>query len=361
LATDGTTVGVAFVRNPFDSEDSTEVLYKVWDHETETWPDAPNAIDGDVGLAGSQPNLAFDRFHGFLWLVWLGSADEPNASKPTYARILVDSGVAENAGVIDEYEKRAQSPVIAISPENDVHTCWSTGYASGESEINCWEWSEGGSYWRYDAPPLWDQYRQARAPDIAIDTALLCVTWHEGSQDQPNEIILSCDKPSGNVWFGNISWTAEDRSLLPSIALEERRGAMVLWRERRVTAPQQIVFGQGLPPPLPDPAPVSNGTAPAVDMPTLSYHDGYAHAAWVESTALGGSEVRYARWVVELPTPTPSATPTRTPTPTMMTPPPPTWTSSPTATGTVPTATASPTAGTATPSPYRLFAPRLDT
>ena len=122
------------------------------------------------------------------------------------------------------------------------------------------------------------------------------MTWHEGSQALPNEIILSCDKPSGSVWFGNISWTDDDRSLLPSIALEERRGAMVLWRERRTTPPQQIVFGQGLPPPLPDPAPVNNGTAPAVDMPTLSYHDGYAHAAWVEDTSSGGTEVLYARW-----------------------------------------------------------------
>ena len=356
IATDGNTVGVAFVRNPFDQFDSTEILYKIWDNETKQWPEEPQAIEGDIALQGSQPSLAFDRFHGYLWIVWLSSRAEPN--RPYYARILVDSGQVESAGAIDDYEEGAQSPVTAVSPENDIHACWSTGYPSGESEINCWQWTEGSSYWTYNDPPLWDQIRQARAPDIDISTDLLCVTWHEGSQSRPNEIILSCDKPSGNVWFGNISWSQDDRSLLPSLEVDEKRGSMVLWRERRRSAPQQIVFEQGLPPPVPEPAPVNDGQATKVDMPSLAYASGYAHAVWVEETEQGGSEVRYARWEAALPTATPSATstpsatatqrPTHTPTPSI------------TPTGTIPTPSATSSELTPTPPAHSIYLARLD-
>lgn len=344
IATNGTAVAIAFVRNPFDRYDSTEVLFKPWDATAQSWPDVPSAIQGGLGVAGSQPDLAFDG-QGYLWLTWVSSQDIEQ--RPYYARVLATSGEVDSAGPIDEREQGAQGPVLAVDPEDNVHAAWSTTYPSGEADLSRWEWPSGGRYWVNRESALYDQVREARSPDITASASAMCLTWHEGNLSRPNEVVLSCDRASGNIWFGNISQSPTSRSLLPSLALDETRGAMVLWFERE---PGRLVFGRVLPPASPATAEVTNGTT---GMPALAFRGDFAYGAWVESTAQGGSEIRFGRWRVELPTPTPSATASSTATAQ------PTATRTPTVTATrtegpSPTATAT---GTPAPLPHRIHAP----
>jgi hypothetical protein len=363
IASNGQTVAVAFVRNPFDHFDTTEVLYKVWNHTTKSWPDIPNAVQGDLAVAGSQPDLAFDQ-QGRVWLVWVNS--QQVEQRPYYARILVSSNEVDAGGPIDEREQGAQGPALAMDAEDGVHVVWSTSYPSGEADLNRWAWPAGGQYWVNRESALYDQIREARSPDIVADSSVLCVTWHEGSLSQLNEVILSCDSASGNVWFGNVSQSPSSRSLLPGIASDEERGAMLVWYEKELGG--RIVFGRVLPPAAPSQSEVASGTA---GMPALAFRDGFANAAWVQDTAQGGSEIRFARWWVNPPTPTPTSTPgpsatptpsrtaTRTPTRTPPSTASATVTSSPgtpgTATSTV-TASATPT-GSLTPSWRWAYAP----
>jgi hypothetical protein len=360
IATDGRTVAVAFVRNPFDRFDTTEILYKIWDRSTSSWPDIPRAIQGGLGLAGGQPDAAFDP-NGYLWLAWISSRDIEQ--RPYYARVLAGTNEVDSGGPIDEREQGAQGPALAMDPERNVHVVWSTTYASGEADLSRWEWPSGGAYWINRESALYDQIREARSPDIAAGSSALCVTWHEGNLAQPNEVILSCDRASGSIWFGNVSRTPSSRSLLPSLSADEERGAMVLWFEREPAA--SVVFGQILPPGEPASAEVRSGT---MGMPSLAYRDGFAHAVWVEQTAQGGSEVRFARWAVDPPeptaTPTPSATGSRTPTATR-TVTTPTSATPRTPTSATPRTPTSPTPGTPTHGPsettpgprYRVFTP----
>lgn len=352
IASNGQTVGVAFVRNPFDHQDTTEVLYKVWDHSLRTWPDLARAVQGDLGLAGSQPDLAFDA-RGDLWLVWVNS--QQVEQRPYYARLLIAGNEVAAGGPIDEREQGAQGPAIAIDAEQGVHVVWSTSYASGEADLSRWEWPTGGQYWVLRESALYDQVRDARSPDVATGTSALCVAWHEGNLTQPNEIILSCDRASGNLWFGNVSQSPGSRSLLPSLATDEVRGAMLLWFERDGG---RLVFGRVQPPAAPAQSEVAS---PTLGMPSLVFHDGYANAVWVQETTQGGSEVRFGRWRVDPPTPTPSPTagpsatpsPTRTPTPT------PTVTSSPETPTAGPSPTPTPT-GSQMPTRHHAYTPLLE-
>jgi hypothetical protein len=347
LATDGSTVALAFVRAPFDRLDTSEVLYNLWDPAARQWRDEPAAIQGDIGLSGAQPAVAFDRFYGLLWIVWTSSRHAEH--RPYYARIRVADGAVESAGHIDEYEQGGQGPSIAVDAENNVHVAWSTGYANGEADISHWEWSESTQSWTSRDSALYNEIRQARSPDVATGAGVVCLTWHEGSLTQPNEVLLSCDKPSGNIWFGNISRTPLERSLVPRLLVDDTRGTMVAWRERPAQAVDQIVFSQGFPPPAPVPALVTDGSAPTVDAPALAFHAGSVHAVWIASSPTGGSQVRYARWRADPPTATPTPTPTVTVTPTATRRP---STTTPTPTGTRrPTATATPTGTQRTPSP----------
>jgi len=354
VATDGRAVGVTFVRNPFDRFDSAEVLYKLWDGAAVSWPDIPNAIQGELGVAGAQPDLAFDR-QGYVWLVWINSRDSDQ--RPYYARILTQSREVDGAGPIDEREQGAQGPALAMDAEDGVHVVWSTGYASGEADLSRWEWPSGGRYWVNRESALYDQVREARSPDITTAGSALCVTWHEGSLTRPNEVILSCDRASGNIWFGNVSQSPGSRSLLPSLAGDEQRGAMLLWFEREQAG--RLVFGQVVPPAPPATSEVAAGTT---GMPSLDFHNGFAYAAWVADTPQGGSEIRFARWQVDVPTPTATVSPSRAASDTPMVSPTPSRTPS---TGTppgpaspVPTVTASAT--DTTPGPGgRVFTPLL--
>lgn len=307
LATDGSSVVVAFVRAPFDRLDVPEIMFNRWDAVAGEWQDEATALEGDVGLGGSQPALAFDRAGGTLWLVWTSSRRAENV--PYYARIQVATGQIESADVIERYEEGAQGPAVVVDAEENVYAAWSANYPSGEAEIVLWKWPSGGSYWIQQETAGYGELRQARAPGLAASRGVVCLVWHEGTLAAPNEIVLSCDKASGNIWLGNISHSP-GRSLVPSLALDDLRGAMVAWRERGSPAPDNILFSQGLPP-APSPAPVTDGGSTVADAPSLAYYDGYAYGVWVEGTAPGGSDIHFARWRVDIPTPTPTSTATR--------------------------------------------------
>jgi hypothetical protein len=115
---------------------------------------------------------------------------------------------------------------------------------------------------------------------------------------------------------------------------------MVAWRQRNRPPPEDILFSQGMPPPLPTPGRITTSATSGVDTPELSFHDGYVYAAWVEHSAGPGSDVHFARWRVNLPTPTntvspsPTATERASDTPTSSTPSATHDTRTPTATGT---------------------------
>lgn len=313
VASDGSTVVVAFVRGKRDSSDDTEILYKMWDSDTHSWPLLAEHIqrgDENIALDGQQPAVAFSADATALWLAWVDTTW--GEQQLYYARVrLADHQVDGSA--IDSLP--AQGPAIAIGPEGSVHVAWSQQLGSSRSVIKYASRAEG-SPWVIDDTAYRLQVPQARAPDIDVTPSQRCMVWHENVPDvgsEPptshNEIALYCN---GSFW--NIS-NSPDHSLLPSLAVDEIRGQMVVWKEH--TVPHEIVFRQGPPPPPNGESMVDEGV---VDSPALAFRfsdrdgQGYAHAVWTEENG-GDSDIWYARWSVAVPTPTPTTT--RTPTATI--------------------------------------------
>jgi hypothetical protein len=308
VATDGSTIVVAFVRGKREAADDTEILYKMWDSDSRSWPILAEQIQsGEENIAadGLQPDVAFSKDGAVLWLTWIDTTW--GKQHPYYARIkLSDHSV--DAGPIDTHSASAQGPSIDVGPEDTVHVAWAkqsefrpTSYIMHASRAS-------NEVWDIDDYPYHREVKQARAPDIGITQSQWCMTWHEnmtrdveGTPEANNEIVLWCNDSN---W--NISNTA-DHSLVPSLALDEVRGQMVLWREG--SAQREIVFRQGPPPPSNGEQSVQQGP---VDMPSIAYHGGYAHSAWSSETRFG-SDIWYARWEVTVPTATPTATETRRP------------------------------------------------
>jgi hypothetical protein len=146
---------------------------------------------------------------------------------------------------------------------------------------------------------------------------------------------MACGNAFERRW--NLSNSPSSLSVLPSLALDDTMGPLVLWQER-AQGGNQILFRQGAPPPDGG-VPVVDGEVGSVGQPDVAYDPAtrYAHAVWTESIQGGGSDVFYARWRVSVPTPTPTRTAS-------------------------PTVTASPTPGTGTPSatpvpPRRIYVP----
>ncbi len=341
LATDGRTVAVAFVQGKRDATETTEILFKIWDSDTRSWPLLAAEIQtGDENIAadGQQPDLALSNDGSALWLIWVDTTW--GERQPYFARIrLADRTVAASA--IDPLAD-AQGPAIAIGPENTVHVVWTQQFDTRKSYIKH-AYRTDVSPWTLDSTAYFREAKQARAPDVGATAGNLCMVWHEntsklvqGAPESDNEVVLYC---RGDGEYHNISNTA-DHSLMPRLAMDDLRGQMVLWKENRI--PREIVFRQGPPPPANGEAMVDEGP---VDMPSVAFHElrgeGYVHSVWSEETDDGGSDVRYARWQVGVPTPTPSAT------------------AIPTVTATFtpsPSPTVGPT-GTATPRWYEIFVP----
>jgi hypothetical protein len=308
VATDGSTIVVAFVRGKRDASDNTEILYKLWDRDTKSWPFLAEQVQsGEENIAadGQQPDVAFSMDGAVLWLTWIDTTW--GEQQPYYARIrLSDHGV--DAGPIDSHSRRAQGPAIAVGPEDAVHVAWSRQFASSQTSYVMHASRAAQALWDIDDYPYHREVKQARSPDIEVTQNQWCMTWHEnisietgGTPQANNEVVLWCNDSNWNLS------NSRDHSLVPSLALDDDRGQLVVWREN--VSPHQIVFRQGPPPPAQNSSMVEQG---AVDMPQVEYHDGYAHSVWSADTE-SGSEVWYARWPVAMPTPTPTSTATYTP------------------------------------------------
>lgn len=313
IATDGSTVVVAFVRGKRDAADDTEVLYKVWDSNTRTWPILAEQIQsGEENIAadGQQPDVAFSVDGSVLWLAWIDTTW--GEQQPYYARIrLVDHAV--DAGPIDTHSQGAQGTALDIGPEDTVHVAWSKENYTTKTSYVMHASRAAEAAWDIDDYPYHREVKQARAPDIKVSQNQWCLTWHENMQrengglPQPNnEVVLWCNSSNWNLS------NSASHSLLPSLALDDDRGQMVVWRENY--SPREIVFRQGPPPPPDGDSRVEDGD---VDTPSVHFSNGYAHSVWT-SDGNRGSDVWYAKWPVALPTPTPSttATPSSSETPT---------------------------------------------
>jgi len=301
IATDGGTVAVAFQRGNSARGDRTSIYYALWSPVDRAWSRARPIEDGEanIGADGQQPDLAFGT-DGVLWLTWIDTTY--GYKQPTYARI--QGGVATGKA-ISEPSLNAQSPTIALDPEDNVHVAWTEqSDLRDEAYIAHWVRPATGGDWYSDGTLHFLAARKARWPDIAATEGNLCLVWHEETTADNNEIVLECNDRRWNAS------NSEARSLVPSLALDDRQGPLVAWQERGAgTSPTRILFRQG-PPPPPVGEPVTDGP---VDMPSVAYRGGYVHAAWSERRGTL-TDVLYARWAVAAPPPTPTATASRTPT-----------------------------------------------
>ncbi len=307
VATDGSTIAVAFVRGKRASADDTEILYKMWDPESRKWPLLAEQVQsGEENIAadGQQPDIAFSVDSAYLWLSWIDTTW--GERQPYYARIrLFDHAV--DAGPIDSHTRNAQGPRIDVGPEDTVHVVWSKQSEYLPSSYIMHASRSAQARWDLDDYPYYREVKQARAPDIEVTQNQWCMAWHEniavdvgGTPEPNNEVVLWCNESNWNIS------NSRDHSLVPSLTVDDERGQMVVWREN--LTPRAIVFRQGPPPPDQGGFTVEEGV---VDMPDVLYHDGHAHSVWSSGTE-DGSDVWYGNWSVGVPTPTPTATLTPT-------------------------------------------------
>jgi hypothetical protein len=344
LATNGDEVTVAFTRLLQDG--SSKVLYRTWNRDQGVW----GSLQPSDGTAnGSQPDLAYDTNDPLTrWLVWIDASD---GRQPVYLKLRGDS--IQDGGTIDVLNNAPLSPQVAVAPEGDVHVAWIDEGPAAARVKYAWRPSGQTNWIIPESQPAayYADVRQARAPDLAVDSGPACIVWQEDADagHANQEIIRSC-LPWDYVY--NLS-NSPSRSLMPRLALDPVLGSLIVWQERP-TAGKVIRFSQATPPTL---ATVHQGD---VDMPALAYHyhrderQGYVHAVWVEQTSPeGGSDVYYGRWKVDPAVPTATATATASPT----TPAPATAVPSATPSATA-TATAPPGSPTALP-PTGPVAPRI--
>lgn len=355
LAARGEALALSFTRSPFEAGDPTEIYTARW--QAGTWQGIRAVTHGGFSLTegGQQSDLAFGP-DLTLWLAWVNTSG--GTFTPYYAH-LAATGEPLASGSIRASDTNVQAPSVAVEPEGTVWAAWSNAPQAVDEELVYLSSRPPGTS-GFDPEPRWlnDESSRGRVPRIAVDRDNLCVTWQEtldpGGANQ--DVFLECNNEPTQY---NHSATANGRSLEPSVAVDDRIGALVLWQERQPSQPAEIAFRSGPPPPERATVRIADGT---VRSPSVAYRDGTVHAAWVVGDG-ADSEVRYARWAYALPTATPTAsrtatsdrpsvTPTRTGTPTFATPTP---TGSREPTATPGTRTATPTADAPRPTIFLPF------
>jgi len=344
LTARGEALALSFTRSQFDAGDPTEIYTARW--QAGSWQAIRAVTHSGYSLTenGQQSDIAFGPDLS-LWLAWVNTSG--GTFTPYYAH-LGATGEPLGSGAIRASDTNVQAPSVAVESEGTVWAAWSNAPEAADEElIYLSSWPPGTS--GFDLEPRWlnDTNSRGRVPRIGIDRDTMCVAWQETvDEDGTNqEVFLECNNQPAQY---NHSATANGRSLEPSVAVDDRIGALVLWQEREASQPREIAFRSGPPPPERATVRIADGT---VRSPSVAYRDGYVHAAWMEGED-ADSEVHYARWAYVLPTATPTPSRTATPKPPS---PSPTTTGTPTFPTPTPTGTREPTAtpGTVSPTPTK--------
>lgn len=121
----------------------------------------------------------------------------------------------------------SSAPAIDVAPDGTLHVVWADN-TPGYNVIYHAYWS--GVYWINE--PIPNAF--GGAPSVAVDVdGLVHVTWQD--RDTPNapyEIYYSCWDGANWSLPENLSDSAMEQSIIPTIALDGNNQAHVLWQER---------------------------------------------------------------------------------------------------------------------------------
>ncbi|MCB9176408.1 MAG: hypothetical protein H6648_04545 [Caldilineae bacterium] len=346
-----------------DGDIAFKIMLNRWDPKAAAWSRRGEAVP--TGDGGVQPALG--HADGRFWLAWVDTS--ASLRRPQYAA-LRDGPTPEPIGdTLSLFDDDVQSPQVAPASDGpgdtDINIAWMNGYGIESNLSHVWLPAAAPTPSVNRALGTYYLYGQPRRPALAATRRQnVCVAWQEAVNNEAGfrqDVIQMCSPWTAPV---NVSSSAS-ASGDPSLGLDDDIGSLMLWQERLVPRiDEEIRFLQGAPP---HSSTVYSGT---VGMPSLAFDPQRRelHAVWVASLpGAAGSDIFYARWKVDSPTPSPSPTPSRTPSRTpspspSTTPPTPTMTTPPELTPTPATYTPTPSVTPTTrqtPAAHRLYAPSL--
>jgi hypothetical protein len=195
-------------------EEGSHVYHRI--HRGGAWTSSRSVATGE------QPAIAVDGA-GVAHAVFVNEFDgnyEVYYCRWNGASWSLPRNVSNTSGV-------SSAPGIAIEPGGVLHVVWADN-TPGYSVIYHAYWN--GTYWLNEPIP----HAMGGAPAIAVSpSGLVDVAWQDrDAADLPYEIYHS--QWNGQEWSlpENLSDTASDQSIIPSVAMDQNDRAHVTWQEK---------------------------------------------------------------------------------------------------------------------------------